>query len=602
MSKSLDSNTNHITILHGPHVDRAVLQLPRQLVRRTLLRIINKDEHCIRASQRCIVKFNDEIWNVQDARPRQVRHGDHFCIQIPPIDDCPHNDILRAWTGTDGQAPGSPSYSPSIGPDGSQDSFDLNRLLESDDSSLYQLTAKHWPVTLGPKQRPSDDDERPFSDDPSGSSSQSNAAAHHGDEPGRSPDLGSLPSWVQSLLPALQPSGYSHLDQEGHEAYIQTWYLNHNNHLRCDPGRPLRLDLHPDTWQDEVRNLWADLLEDNIPCWFELVYPKPLPVGDRLYIAHLMISQNRDDTVLLADRQIETVVTTIFEHDRHPRLWQLALVMPSWSLADDFFHVLMIHQLCLRRRAEGRQCTIIHGPNVLELGLRDLFHHSDSLTIHVPEAAASQSELRGPRRHRHASVDASHSSLHDGDDDPIPPRADSEIHTLLQTHSRTRTTAPSVDIIPDAPPDGSIDQNDGRIVSLETQLAHDTTIQINFESVFAIFEIISKVNPPVQIHWPKLQWETDFQSVIEAVPKWQGEDVSHFAFYTDGSRHHEHGVSASIVCLAVIVHEEEHLLDFKPTDAMALKHIKANLRLWPQLFCGLYKSPSRLSKMPLAPT
>ena len=385
----------------GPRVNRAVWLIPKQLVRRTLLRIIGQDDHCIRASQRCIVKMNGDIWNVQDARPRHIQHGDHFCIQIPPVEDCPHSHILRAWTGNEAVVAnrGSPSYSPSIGPTASQSSFDLERLLDSDDASLFQSHIGSFQCILKTIQH--DISGAHLSGDNSGENPESipldEVPAQYGQEE-LTDESDSLPVWVHSLQ-ALFQGEFSTLEMPEREGpYIQTWYLNHHDHLRCDPGRPLLLDSNPTDWQRAAKDLWVDVIDVDSPCWFELVTPTPLPVGTQRFIAHLMISQHRDDSVLLADRRVETVTTIIYEHPSRPRMRQLALVMPSWrswSLADDFFHVLCVHQLCIQRRASGRQCFIVRGPNVLELGLRDLFHHGDSLTIHIPEAPTSTTRGTG---------------------------------------------------------------------------------------------------------------------------------------------------------------------------------------------------------------
>ena len=476
----------------GPKVNRAVWHIPHQVVRRTLLRIVGQDNHCIRAAQRCIVKMNGDIWNVQDARPRRIHHGDHFCIQIPPIEDCPHADILRAWTGDVAHAEehASPEYSPSSGQASPPSSFDLERLLESDDASLFQSQMCTLQGALcSAHQKVIGDGRSPVT--PNRDSSESLTATdclqddHHPSEAAVGP-----PFWVQSLQSSFQTAIQVQETSNDADVYIQTWYLSHHNHLRCDPGRPLKLAPDPIRWQEEAKALWTDLIDDSSPCWFELVTPQPLPVGSSAYIAHLMISQHRDDTVLLADRRVETVVTVIYEHAERSKLKQLALVMPAWSLADDFFHVLCISQQCIQRRSRGRPCFINHGPNVLELGLRDLFHHADSLTVHVPEAPTRTTE--GPY--------------------------------LLQRHVQTQPQTTAVE-------------------------SSEPVITADFQKVISLRDEISHIELPI-FQWNQLELDVELCNFVDSLPHWNGQHIQRIEFYTDGSFETGSRVGAAVIAIA----------------------------------------------------
>ena len=477
----------------GPQVNRAVWQIPRQLVRRTLLRIIGQDDHCIRASQRCIVKMNGDIWNVQDARPRRIQHGDHFCVQIPPIEDCPHSDILRAWTGFDAQATeqDAPSYSPSLGPDGSQSSFDLDQLLETDDGSLFQSQMRQLADNLWALQ-----DKLLSVPDNTDDPANQDACSSLGTEatPGAtiSPTVADteLPKWVQALQPEFLTKVLAQRDVNDLEIHIQTWYLNHHSHVRCDPGRPLKLEYDPHKWHQAVRALWQDLIEDDSFCWFEIVTPTPHHVGGQPFLAHLMISQQRDDSVLLADRNVETVVTIDFEHAATSTQRQLALVMPAWSLADDFFQALGIHRLCVQRKASGRQCYITHGPNVLEIGLRDLFHHGDSLTVHVPEAQVKTTKAP----------------------------------SLLQRQVATKTTTSS-------------------------EASREQLITADFSAVLQIREELIQTELPVFRSWNQMDLDEDLCSYVDGLPHWNGQDIYKIEFYTDGSYAVGHRVGAAAVAI-----------------------------------------------------
>ena len=365
----------------APLVTRRVMKVPHQLVRNTLLRLIAADTYCASVAQRCIVHHNGDNWNLQDPQLRSVSHGAHFRIILPPDERCPHSDILNAWQGVNHPHSGNASdgYSPSVLPSESSDSFDLDQLLESDEhASLH--------TALGFSRKAVSDVTLPSPD---------MVASNHADI-AVSPTLPFALSTIEdsqwlSELVELFPNPWTSGCVGDNILPVQTWYLNHQNQLRCHLGRPLELQGPPSDWRRQILAVWHDVIDPAHLCNIELVQPNPPAIGP-IFAAHLIVSQHRVPVALFADSHVEVVATVIFDQTPSAPLRHLALVMPAWSLSDDFFFVLQLLPLCQQRRSQGLHCTIQHGPNIFELGLRDLFHNGDSLIARVPAAPASSSD------------------------------------------------------------------------------------------------------------------------------------------------------------------------------------------------------------------
>ena len=402
----------------APNVFRSVMRVPHQLVRNTLLRLVSADDYCASVAQRCIVYFNGENWNLQDPQLRTVHHGAHFRVVLPPREPCPHVDILNAWQGTfeEAQPNSSDGYSPSVLPSDSQ-SFDLQQLLESDDnvhmqvhSTLVQNKDSHDTTTAS------------------------------GSTVSFSPQVAPA-QWVHDLLRSVSTSA-SFECGDTYNLLVQTWYLSHQHHLRCTHGRSLQLRGPYSEWENQILALWADLIDPVHFINIELVQPTPPSVGVNNFVAQLVVSQHRVPVALYADSHVEVVVTVQFDSTRQPQAHQLALVLPAWSLADDVFDLLQLLQLCQHRRSQGLLCTVHHGPNVFELGLRDLFHNGDSLVVHIPEQPLLNNEvtslLQVPTSTLRAPISLSNSICENADQVECfayQPMAFSALHQYFQSHS-----------------------------------------------------------------------------------------------------------------------------------------------------------------------
>ena len=195
--------------------------------------------------------------------------------------------------------------------------------------------------------------------------------------------------WIQDLQ---DTAAVAHQEARTNKAplAVQTWYLSHRYHQRCVQGRPILLgpqeeEWEQEEWEQQILRAWTDLIDPLHFYHIELVRPSPPAVDSHIAVAHLIISQHRVPVALFADAHVEVVITVLFENHMQPQIQQLALIIPAWSLADDLFDLLQLLPLCQQRRSQGLLCTVHHGPNIFELGLRDLFHHGDSAIIRIPD-------------------------------------------------------------------------------------------------------------------------------------------------------------------------------------------------------------------------
>ena len=323
-----------------------------------------------------------------------------------------------------------------------------------------------------------------------------------------------MPNWVQSLWPTVQAAQAAISEACDKSVYIQTWYLNHLTQLRCEEGRPLRLTCDYTTWHQQAKHLWEDVLDQDHSCLFGIVQPQPLQVGSIPFVAHLIISQHRDNEVLLADQKVEIVSTLIFEHEVHSQMHQNALIMPAWSLADDIFYVLRVHNTCLQRRSVGVTCFIQHGPNVMELGLRDLLRPGDSIIVHIPPA-------------------------------PQTPTAVS----LLQKHVIIRTTPTDTG---HGPEDGTGSSDLPFQVCLAEAVHAPVWTKVDFSRVCFLRNCLREPRFPFGSYaLDEVPWKECSKMLLDGLLPWNGEVPTRLHFYTDGSADNLHENAASAVFLCV---------------------------------------------------
>ena len=322
-----------------------------------------------------------------------------------------------------------------------------------------------------------------------------------------------MPNWIQSLWPAFQAFTTVTNPVSQPNCVVQTWYLNHRTQVRCEQGRPMRLSNNFENWHQEAKLLWSDLIEQAHPCMFGIVKPDPLPVGPIPFVAHLIISQHRDDEVLLADRSVEIVSTTIFEHEVHPRMQQMAIIMPAWSLADDIFYVLRILNTCRQRRAAGVACFIQHGPNIMELGLRDLLHPGDSIVVHVPPMPSASSGLQ-----------------------------------LLQSKAKLLNKSSQGNAVAASP-----QLRDPPVqVQLDDALPKPVWTKVDFSRVCYLRTCLQEPRfPNGTCQTDGVPWKECSQKLLDALWPWQGQKPQTLHFYTDGSADNSNDHAASAVILLI---------------------------------------------------
>ena len=83
------------------------------------------------------------------------------------------------------------------------------------------------------------------------------------------------PYWQQQLWQRLQEEGVTEDIDEGPVLYMNSYFVCHITNRRQAGGRPLRFDRGINSWEDDIRFVWEDLVNMNLPIFVHLVQPEP---------------------------------------------------------------------------------------------------------------------------------------------------------------------------------------------------------------------------------------------------------------------------------------------------------------------------------------
>ena len=509
----------------APNIERSIVKTGPLMARQHIIAIAQATHFCQLSGHRCLVYCNNENWPSHDLRLRNMKHGDYLKVILPPPDPdwCDHTieDIRLIY---------NEGRSASV-----EQSTDQMMLLQTN-SILTDLPLTNIPIRSTEHCSTVDDEDNdrfPFP------SEEIPIVPPQ-------PPIGTMPEWIQQLWPEFLASQQAPGFQDNPQIQIQTWYLSHQTSLRCEYGRAVQLGPNYEEWQDEIVERWDDLVDRSSAYSIAIVQPKPLQAGRREFVAHVMLTQHQDNEALFADRRVEIVATTIFEHDTHPRLWQIAVVMPAFCMADELFYVLRIHNLCLHRRAMGYKCTIQHGANILEMGLRDLFHPADSAVIHLPDA---------------------------------PSRPTTSMN-LLQIHvKRLSVQDSSLEAVDASASHSKHSQALSEPLSLADKIQPPSWTQVDISRVFFLRNCLKDFSFPWgSVDRNKVDWKECTKEYLDQMPIWHGSTPLKLCFYTDGSANGNRSQAASAVFLIIMTAngcEFGGFHSFKPvqsTTAQAAEH------------------------------
>ena len=207
-------------------------------------------------------------------------------------------------------------------------------------------------------------------------------------QPDRDPGLrteGSLslldrPYWQQQIWQRLQEEGVTEDIDEGPVLYMNSYFVCHITNRRQAGGRPLRFDRGINSWEDDIRFVWEDMVNMNLPIFVHLVQPEPpFSVAPGTF-GTLLIVQN--PTPYRA-----ACLTTAVE-PAHPH-FRITEVAHSFDVILPFRHVLLhagVIDICDQRRAHPpfECCELRVGRHTFPDGAPVRVHEGIGFVISIP--------------------------------------------------------------------------------------------------------------------------------------------------------------------------------------------------------------------------
>eukprot|EP00435_Cladocopium_sp_Y103_P045484 s918_g13.t1 len=261
----------------GPLVQRDVWVVPARITRNGLLAHLNVDQYCRLEQDRCLLYHNLVRWPDYNTVVRQIKHGDHFRVAIPPSDayHCPtdqllrfvqrglsHDEImdqLRIYGGEEGFSPSplSPDAVRQLAVDTADTSDDAFQALQL--SSNVQMVSRHFVQQRMPKRCS-------FTDEFIAAIRAAGTAVENDDDAidGIFADEEVFSVFVQELrelwTTGIEQGRFLH-DQPFR---VESWFTDHIRHTRCHNSRITLLAQDAADWERQILATWEDRALDGV--------------------------------------------------------------------------------------------------------------------------------------------------------------------------------------------------------------------------------------------------------------------------------------------------------------------------------------------------
>ena len=102
------------------------------------------------------------------------------------------------------------------------------------------------------------------------------------------PDSG----WQTQIWALLQQHGHVDADGDGPIVFVNSYYIDHDRHPHEDRSRPLRFDTDHADWDRQIRFMWEDLVDKEMPIDIVLVNPAPPLLVRQGTVATVIVHQH----------------------------------------------------------------------------------------------------------------------------------------------------------------------------------------------------------------------------------------------------------------------------------------------------------------------
>ena len=148
--------------------------------------------------------------------------------------------------------------------------------------------------------------------------------------------------WMPQARMAFRLQATVQHPDDGLELPMTTWFLHHSRYPRNSESRDIRLDIWSHLWYHDLCDLWQDAMDPFLPVRVFFVHPTPPTDSHRATQGHLILLQGHDD-------RVPVLLSALFDHDFHRRVWHLAALVPAFPELRDLQDILAIQRWCSRR-------------------------------------------------------------------------------------------------------------------------------------------------------------------------------------------------------------------------------------------------------------
>ena len=156
--------------------------------------------------------------------------------------------------------------------------------------------------------------------------------------------------WIKSLRRSFNQCAVTEFPDEGPVQYWTTWYLHQARYPRTFESRILRLDRFHQHWYNDLRHLWNDLIDQSSAAWVHIVSPTPPSDSHQNSAGHVILVQG-------VGEKVPTVLTAVFDHPTHRRIWHRAAFVSRFVAHDEPIDILGIQRWVSTRTCHFRAGT-----------------------------------------------------------------------------------------------------------------------------------------------------------------------------------------------------------------------------------------------------
>ena len=336
-----------------PSTSRKVMKLLPTLHRSQVLLTLGLHDYCELQTDRCLVHHDNELWSACDPSAHNIEHGAYLRIEVPP----PHDDNLDTDVAIAISREFSLAHVSSVTTE------------DCDRSSMFQTSAHICQFKVAPQ-----DVQSPPLLSMLGSGQQAPRHRHR-----RVQFAGEDFINFERIFLA---HSFIECEEEGHVAYLDTWFIHHRNHPTCRTFRAVRLHEDPAEWIHDIIEPWEDLLQPQEDILLHLVRPPPPCSRFGCTLAHVIIEQSsRPDFV--------PGLISILDFDDNTGIPSHS----AYSMPNLLNHNAVLRMADALFTCRLRPCRVLLG--ALPFGLYDyeLIHRGIGFVIHLQARQPLQSDL-----------------------------------------------------------------------------------------------------------------------------------------------------------------------------------------------------------------